>query len=188
MDGVLAKYELNAYQPIDGNTPKFIDTSKHYYLTVQPDEYMIKLTQILVTRLNIQYKLKAKIHAITRLHENPALAMYQLQDKQQWLSKNCSHINNLTPCLSYKQPKDNIFNTKAEILTILYNKHLTPYDVLIDDFNQELTSWQKLGGTAIKYNNGINSSSSWNGICFNDRIEPINNVKWLLTLIEQLQT
>lgn len=61
-------------------------------------------------------------------------------------------------------PQSNSFiGSKAEAAIRFLKRPLTPYDVLIDDFNTNLEDWKEKGGTAIKYLNGENSRESWNG-------------------------
>lgn len=189
MDGVLAKYELEAYQKPKDNPkkkPAFIDTQKHYYLHVEPDPYMVKLTQTLVTKLRLQTKLKVNVIATTRLHPRHQLAIYQANDKKTWLKKYYPHIDTFTPCLSFNQLDTDTSDTKANTIVKYYNHDLTPHDILIDDFNEELTHWQTLGGTSVKYLNNINNQNSWKYTYIDQNVAPIKNIDWLFLLIEQI--
>lgn len=52
----------------------------------------------------------------------------------------------------------------AEACNFLGIRELNKDLILIDDFNGNLLEWEKAGGVAIKYINGVNSESSWNGL------------------------
>ena len=53
---------------------------------------------------------------------------------------------------------------KASILEYLRGRQLTKKDILIDDWNPNLYSWEMHGGTAIKWSNGENDPHSFTGI------------------------
>ena len=59
---------------------------------------------------------------------------------------------------------------------------LSKKDVLIDDWNPNLQMWEKHGGTAIKYLNGINSADSWAGLKITEEMTADEIVEMLLSL------
>ena len=54
--------------------------------------------------------------------------------------------------------------SKNDAVEYIKDHELTRDDILIDDYNKNLTEWSQKGGTSIKYCNGINNPDSFEGI------------------------
>jgi len=76
-----------------------------------------------------------------------------VQEKIQWLKANLPAAD-----------KDNVIFTqigenKAEIVAKRNRyRRLSKYDILIDDYSQNIKEWEDYGGTAIKFQNSFNTS------------------------------
>lgn len=145
MDGVLAIYEPDAYiQP----HPKFMRLNEHYYRSVKPDELMTHLfNQLCLCKHH-------KTYILTSVSTPLDIRSEQVIDKIQWLERYCPQID-----------IDNQFIVAATDKrdTISAIGISSPSDILIDDFNRNLNHWKTVGGTAVKYCNGINSPDSFSG-------------------------
>lgn len=153
MDGVLAIYDKNAYI---GQKPIWLQPEKHYFSYVEPDERMCNVAMQLINIVtDPKFKPGAHItscHFLTSTARHARVALIQYRDKCEWLDRNVGmHTSSLLiPSIS----RDKHRTIKARL-----THSLTPKDVLVDDFNENLIAWNEAGGTAIKYLNGINSDS-----------------------------
>ena len=177
MDGVLAVYNPNDYQ---GDPMPFEIRGSRYFLHRPADENAV---QLFIKASN--HFPRGSIAALSTISINacntPGLASEHKIDKGIWLLR-LSNDNEL-PCIPLLFAQQGI-TSKPEEATKLLKRDLTPADILIDDFNSNLTAWHEAGGTAIKWLNGLNASTSWDGISIGD--EPAD--KALCTLIETIDT
>lgn len=149
MDGVLAIYERDAYA---GEHPVWLHKGSHYYRHLQPDPKMIEVLRAL------DMQKENHVCILSTLSNKGAMFLEHYEDKAAWLKEHC-------PFLDVERQFVPVISSKRNIAEFLKVSHtLTPNDVLIDDFNKNLIEWQNAGGAAIKYNNGINSTNSFNGL------------------------
>lgn len=166
MDGVLAVYETSAYQSVAGEVPTFEDAQRHYFRSCLPDERMVEVARALRDTVPTAY--------LTKIHNDIAIAATQFADKVDWLraqglsndpldgshSSEYPCIPDIIACLCTDDCP-----TKAEWLARVLDTRPHAGDILIDDRNEELQSWTRMGGVSIKYCNGYsNSIDSWNGL------------------------
>lgn len=167
MDGVLAVYEASAYRSVTGEVPAFEDAQRHYFRSCLPDERMVEVARALRDVMPTAY--------LTKIHSDIAIASAQFADKVEWLRAqglgddpvNVPHalldracVPAVIACLCTDDCP-----TKAEWLANVLGDRPHAGDILIDDRNEELQSWTRMGGVAIKCCNGYsNSVASWNGL------------------------
>lgn len=145
MDGVLAKYDRNAY--IDKDAP-FYQKGVHYFRYLEADTKMVDLYHTLEKYYNTFI-----ISSV--ITDPPELCIEHIRDKIYWLvTYDIYHDNNALFSITNK-PTCAVYH---------HQKLLTESDILIDDFNQNLWLWEKNGGTGIKYLNGINDEKSYSGL------------------------
>jgi len=151
MDGVLARYDYNAYDKNKGRKPGiaiYEDPDLHYFRNLKPDPIAINITK------NLLKKPGAKTYILTTVAPHIPWA---IDDKKKWLAEHLPEI----------KPEDIIFaeNDKAEIVKIMKQiPKLTKRMFLIDDYKHNLEDWEIAGGTPIKYLNGINSIGDFKGL------------------------
>lgn len=152
LDGVIFKYERSAYQ---GNNPIFNQLGKHYFRNLKSDEVMTNVIQSLLFAKDDRRI--ENIYFLSSMSPNHAMYLEMYKDKLEALNDLFKPVFNLNTFIA-------CYENKAEIIKFIKSEDkLELNDILIDDFNQNLTEWQNAGGTAIKYINGINSEDSWNG-------------------------
>lgn len=152
MDGVLAVYEASAYRSVTGEVPAFEDAQRHYFRNCLPDERMVEVARALRDVMPTAY--------LTKIHSDIAIASAQFADKVEWLRAQGLYVPAIIACLCTDDCP-----TKAEWLANVLGDRPHAGDILIDDRNEELQSWTRMGGVAIKCCNGYsNSVASWNGL------------------------
>ena len=152
VDGVVAIYERHAYKPENSaEKPLWLRKNSHYFATVKPDYRIIDAYENLHEDYGIQ------ICAITNIPDLADMIDEHYSDKFEWAQIYLPFINSDTRLVITVQPK---FIEAEKIL----NRKLTKDDILISDYNKDLTTWTANGGTAIKYLNGQNSAESWDGL------------------------
>lgn len=171
MDGVLAIYETSAYQAPAGGIAPFVDPDRHYYRDCLADERMVEVAR----RLTLENpRDDVPVAYLTKVHADAAVAARQIADKRDWLHRQdlCEtgetvDYEQIDTCIACMCCDD--YPTKADWLTNVLGCRPHAGDVLIDDRNEELQSWKRAGGVAIKYCNGYsNSADSWNGLTITD--------------------
>lgn len=191
MDGVLAKYEREAYIPIDkpdssknadknavkGEEPlrPFEIPGRHYFRYVKPDNRIINVLSHLIDdgEYGIQ-KQNVNIHIISTLSKKGSLFVEQYNDKVNWIKE---HIPNMPASEFYPA-----LGEKRDIAVLLRNHRLDPSDILIDDYDVNLNSWRNAGGMAIKYLNGTNSLTHWKGPYFDQSMTSSDMINMLRTI------
>lgn len=150
MDGVLAVYDRNAYI---GQNPIWLQKNQHYFKNCKPD----------VKMLDLAYKIYMhccesddNLYILTSLPVNGSIFNEQFHDKIQWIAKWMPYIDISHVLISV--------TSKRDAVEYINNHTLSVNDILIDDYNKNLTDWHNAGGTAIKYCNGINSPESFDGL------------------------
>lgn len=150
MDGVLAEYDRNAYI---GSHPLFLDKQSHYFMTCLPDTTAMEL----IYRLYLDYTKKntePNIYILTSVNQD--MLNVHTHDKTEWIAKYMPFIKPSQILFSY--------TSKRDAVEFINSHKLTAHDILIDDYNKNLTEWERAGGKSVKYSNGINDPSSFNGL------------------------
>ena len=149
MDGVLAIYEQDAYT---GEEPKWLKKNLHYFRSLKPDMKALKIADAL-WRWCQQHT--DNLYVLSSLIPNGAIFNEHLHDKILWL-------RDWMPYLKIENILISV-TSKRDAVEYIMGHSLTERDILIDDYNKNLIEWEKAGGRAIKYCNGINSTNSFNG-------------------------
>ena len=149
MDGVLMKYDKEAYT---GENPIWLQKNAHYFRDLPPDRKALEFIDRLWEKCRYTGD---EVFILTTLPMNSAMFNEHFHDKMLPLNKWVSYIDIEHILISV--------TAKNEAVEYIRDHKLTQNDVLIDDYNKNLASWQNAGGTAVKYCNGINDPNSWNG-------------------------
>ena len=155
MDGVVARYERWAYRgrildDVREKEPIFTQKGSKFFRTCKPDLNAISM----VKGLNSINSLSVMVLSGVSSGE---VGEEQIEDKSYWLKKNMYFLNET----------QQLFTSGSKVTkacSFLGIRELNKDLILIDDFNGNLLEWEKAGGVAIKYINGVNSESSWNGL------------------------
>lgn len=148
MDGVLAKYEPDAYDPHKGpvsNQALYEHEKSHYFRHCKPDKKAIKMLKTISSRKN------TKVFILTTISEHIPWAC---EDKREWLLQHCPFVDTATQLIIATSDKAEIIKAKLRVPRLNHNI------ILIDDFNRNLELWSKLGGLAVKYINDINNAET----------------------------
>ena len=146
MDGVLAEYRFVPYGEM---------LKKGYFGGLAPQKEAVRALRLLADDPRFEvYTLSAVIK------ENP----YALEEKKHWLKEqlgeDLSQIDSIFPWCGEE---------KADAVP----GGIRPTDILIDDYNANLRSWEKQA-VAIKFLNGVNNRhGSWKGRTAGGRAEDI---------------
>lgn len=151
MDGVLASYGEKDYI---GENPVWLKKNIHYFYNREPDWKALKIADE-VWRYCQRYH-KDKFYVLTSLKPMGAIFNEHFHDKLLWLQRYMPYLKIENILISVTDKRDAV-----EYIT---GHCLTKEDILIDDYNKNLTEWEHAGGTAIKYCNCINNPASWSGL------------------------
>ncbi len=147
MDGVLCKYDKDAYA---AEEPLYLQLDSHYFRTVEAD----KVAMDIFKRL---YKLlPGQVKVLTGVSAQYELRFQQTMDKIYWIHEQMPEFDVGADFMA-------VSTNKRETVSEMKGMHLIRSDILIDDWNPNLYSWEAGGGTAVKYINGLNSEGSWPG-------------------------
>lgn len=148
MDGVLARYERHAYEKYDPSLPPLYEQEDmHYYRTCAPDHAAIALLEYL-TGLGVP------CWTLTSVKPSISWARY---DKIYWLMKHTRKFDAAGRTIIADGDKAQVIKAREKIC------RLDRGMILLDDFNKNLWDWERAGGTAVKYLNGVNSPGSFDG-------------------------
>lgn len=166
MDGVLVPYDETAYT---GPNPLFEQLHEHYFYKQPADMRAMACAQYAA----LEPWSNVYICSQTSRMISSDIGREQYIDKRRWCE------NHVYP---YFEPNGVIVShSRKEISAkVELGRELTPYDVLIDDFNENLIHWENAGGSAIKWLNGQNDAASWHGVSIDPEHMSIDTV---LTLI-----
>lgn len=149
MDGVLALYDRSAYE---GENPRFLRPGEHYFRNLEEDSIAAEVFRWLNEHAE---ELSISIYILTSLPGGDIFNEH-FHDKILWLFEKF-------PGIRIEQILVSVTN-KNDTVKYIKNRALQKRDILIDDFNRNLSQWQKNGGTAIKFCNGINNPDSFSGL------------------------
>lgn len=135
MDGVLAVFQqIKTDIPLD----EFLGNKEnHYYRTLPPQQNVVDLVNYLIEAGEDVYILSNSFFDV-------------IEDKIDWLKEMCPNLN---PNNIYITP----YSSGTPIQKADFVEGLNEKDILIDDYNKNLYDWEKMGGTAVKLVNNINS-------------------------------
>lgn len=150
MDGTLAVYEREAYEPF-GNHPWYEKLrGTHYYRTLAPHTDMVNLVKRHLR------KHPDRVWILTSIDHIPNMDFYEhAADKVMW-------VQQYLPCLlpdhflvvRSRHPEGK--ETKSKVAVRALGRPLLETDHLYDDYNPNLEEWRAAGGRPIKVINGIN--------------------------------
>lgn len=153
MDGVLAKYNRADYE---GENPEWL-SNPNYFSERPKDKKAILVLKSLTETFDCYIISSVGIANSNDYNRN------QIQAKLHWL-------RDIFATYHFDIPMTNIHfvefgNKKSDIAEFFLQRPLSISDILIDDNNLNLLSWNKLGGTGFKYGNGVNDILTWGGHC-----------------------
>lgn len=143
MDGVVVRYNYAMYETPEGVIPAYKKPAAHCYRDLKPDTTAVAIFKYLYNNTALYTKILTGLGC-------PYLISEHLQDKLWW----CHDVMDPFSSTDFLC----VYGSKVDAVTHL--KQLSPYDILIDDFNPNLDDWRKAGGTSVKYVNNINSPRS----------------------------
>lgn len=150
MDGTLAKWNNVEFEQL---------FEEGYYRNLEPNKKLLDEVNNLISQGEDIYILSAYLTE----------SNYAKKEKEEWVKQYLPEL-----------PKEKqIFvpygTNKAEYLKEHYSP-ITNEDYLIDDYTKNLLEWKELGGTGIKYINGINHTrKTWNGLMIYEKTPHCNN-------------
>lgn len=151
MDGTLAVYEREAYEPF-GNHPWYEKLrGTHYYRDLPAHLDMVRLVSRHLSRH------PERVWILTSIDHIPSMDFYQhAADKICWIQ---TYLPDLLPdhFLIVRSRKPEGIQTKSLVAEKALGRPLCPGDHLYDDYNSNLEDWRSSGGRPIKVINGINS-------------------------------
>ena len=150
MDGVIVQYTLADYL---GENPVWLRPNGHYYRNRLPDRKMLAFVDELI---RICRYTGDEVFILTSLKNDGAIFNEHFHDKIVWLK-------NWLPAIDIDHIIISV-TEKREAAEYINGQTLTENDILIDDYNKNLISWQKANGTSIKDLNGINTPDSFDGM------------------------
>lgn len=150
MDGTLFKYDITAYT---GDNPRWLRKNEHYFRDLEPDRKMLEFVDKLYNQCRYSGD---ELFILTSLPMNSAIFNEHFHDKIVSLHKWC-------PCIDIEHILISV-TSKNDAVEYIRDHTLTADDILIDDYMKNIRDWEKAGGTAVKYCNGINSPTSFEGI------------------------
>lgn len=165
IDGVLSKYDSRVHD-MNKDKSKFDYSKDRFFQNAEVDTKMVDVAKKL---LSIIYGDKKQINIsvlnfVSSISNKSSDALLQCQDKTEWL------LTNVTIAMDSKFVPST--TKKADVISTRLGRKLTPRDILIDDFNEELNAWKEAGGTAIKYVNDVNTKESYNGLYLDKNMTP----------------
>ena len=157
IDGVLSKYDSRVHD-MNKDKSKFDYSKDRFFQNAEVDTKMVDVAKKL---LGIIYGDKKQINIsvlnfVSSISNKSSDALLQCQDKTEWL------LTHVTIAMDSKFVPST--TKKADVISTRLGRKLTPRDILIDDFNEELNAWSEAGGTAIKYVNDVNTKESYDGL------------------------
>lgn len=178
MDGVVAIHEPLAY-PENNEKPLFLE--RGYFASLSADEFIKRLIHLLHLN-NMEFAILSTVCST----EEDKEAKIPIADKIEWLKTNFKGFDAI--------PEQNMLfsikgvTNKAQIAQNFLNRPINESDILVDDFNAELSAWQKAGGTAVKYINGANNYNSWAGKCITKPLSFEETAKYDVDFLKKVES
>lgn len=153
MDGTLAEWKN-----IKSNEELY---QKGYYETLKPNKYILQEIKKLIEEGRDIFILSSFLSD----------SNYALNEKNNWLDKYLPEL-----------PKDRrIFVPYGESKYKYIPNKITAFDYLIDDYTKNLLEWRSVGGTGVKFLNGINHLKGiWEGLLLREDENLGKNFNWIL--------
>lgn len=155
LDGVLMIYDRDAYVAYKEQTPIYLLPGHHYFRHLEPDNWALHLLYILMAYQKTHPEDNGNTYTLSNLQPGNMFNEH-FHDK-------LLRTMELIPQMSIENILFSV-GDKHNCVPFITGKKLSKYDILIDDFNPNLNAWNKAGGTAIKYCNGLNTPGSYDGI------------------------
>ena len=140
MDGVLARYDWGIYLPDGTGVPPYMREELHVFRDCRPDPVALSILRAFVDAGVPSY-------ILTGIRSDLPWVYY---DKIYWLE---SHAPWFDPGRMIVAPGDKAQAAMAASKAGCITKKM----LLLDDFNPNLWDWDRAGGCAVKYLNGVNS-------------------------------
>lgn len=158
MDGVLCLYTAKDFRDKAQTWKK-----PGYFQTLKPDKEIVKLFRALthIKDRNTKSSFVKRVNVLTTILPEKPFNTYQHDDKVKWMDKYV--FSKLGRKAKYYTKFTTHGLPKPKVAEKILGRKLTKNDILIDDYNPNLQEFQKAGGTAVKYINGLNSPESWDG-------------------------
>lgn len=149
MDGVLVKYDPAVYAD-----PACIweRPNAHYFLNLPADRKALVLARQMAREPGCEISVCSRTSRMI----STAIGEEQYRDKRAW----CDRV--IRPQMEVRDVVVTQWR-KEDAIAMSLGRDINRLDVLIDDFNSNLSGWEHAGGTAIKWLNGVNNVSSWQG-------------------------
>lgn len=140
MDGVLAKYDWGMYLPDRTGTAPYLQERLHVFRDCVPDPVAIAILRAFVDA-------GVPTFILTKIRSD---LPWVYHDKIDWLGRTVPWFDTDKLIVT---SDDKVQTAVAASRT----GSLTRGMLLLDDFNPNLWDWDRAGGTAVKYLNGVNS-------------------------------
>lgn len=142
MDGVLARYNWNAYLTETRPGVKLYEDERlHYYRCCEPDQTAIALAKAF----------HAAGHRVFVLTNVRSSLPWARADKAAWLEQHMPWLDTATRLIVADGDKAQAAMARSRMAGL---KRTMP---LFDDFNPNLHDWEAAGGASVKYLNGVNT-------------------------------
>ena len=161
-DGVLFLYERDAYV---GENPVWLRKNEHYFRNLKPDKKMMEVVDKLHQKSRYT---DDEIFILTSLRNDGVIFNEHFHDKITSFNKWFPYIDINHIIIATSSKRDTV-----EFIT---NNPISDSDILIDDFNKNLTEWSDAGGKSVKYCNGINNPFSWPGLKINENNDTADQI------------
>ena len=137
------------YWDLDGTLAKWKESAtmedlyhKNYFLTLDAESGLCNVANEIGKRENIDSYILTSYLSDSE---------YAKDEKLEWTIKHVSNLSDAVLFVPYG-------SEKAAFVEKLKHGRLNKSDVLIDDHSPNLIAWEKAGGTAVKWCNGINNT------------------------------
>lgn len=150
MDGVLFEYDAKGYVVNEDGDVPYNTIGLHYFRNRELDPVACEIFDRMLELYGDD------VAIITTVSSNCYIRKEQVIDK-------IESIYDRFPTFDIGANFIAVSTDKRDFIQKIRGMSLNRRDILIDDWNPNLRKWAMAGGTAIKYCNGINSYSSWNG-------------------------
>lgn len=140
--------KVKIYWDLDGTLAKWKSATmddlykKDYFLTLDAENGLCRVANELGKREDVDSYILTSYLSDSR---------YAKDEKMEWTVRNVGNLSDAVIFVPYG-------SEKAAFVERLKHKKLNKSDVLIDDHSPNLIAWEKAGGTAVKWCNGINNT------------------------------